>query len=228
MRPLASHLHAHLQAHLRLASAMVIGLASALALPAQHFSVVSRGLLGWNVAVWLYLALLAVMMARADHHRLRQVADSQAESAGTVLALVSVAAIVSLLATVLELGAAKQLQQAPGAPALPHVALALATVVGSWLLVPTVFALTYASRYYRGQHGRQPGGLQFPGADAAFTPGYGDFLYFSITIAVACQTADVSVSQPAMRRLVLLQSVLAFAFNTAILALTINIAASLF
>lgn len=223
----------HLQAHVRLASAMGIGLLTALALPAQHFSVVSRGLLGWNVAVWLYLALLALMMARADHHHLRQVAQRQAESAGTVLALVSVAAVVSLLGTVLELGAAKQLQQAPGAPALPqmawpHVALALATVLGSWLLVPTVFALTYASRYYHDQRGHQPGGLQFPGADAAFTPGYGDFLYFALTIAVACQTADVSVSRPAMRRLVLLQSVLAFAFNTAILALTINIAASLF
>ncbi|OYU99663.1 MAG: hypothetical protein CFE45_12110 [Burkholderiales bacterium PBB5] len=212
----------HLQAHVRLAGAMALGGMTALALPAQAFSPVSRGLLGWNVAVWLYLGLLAAMMARADHRRLRQVADRQAESAGTVLALVSVAAIVSLLGTVLELGAAKQL---PGAVALPHVALALATVAGSWLLVPTVFALTYASRYYRG---RAPGGLQFPGADATFTPGYGDFLYFSITIAVACQTADVSVSHPAMRRLVLLQSMLAFAVNTAILALTINIAASLF
>ena len=45
---------------------------------------------------------------------------------------------------------------------------------------------------------------------------------------MASQTADVSVTQPAMRRLVLLQSVLSFAFNTAVLALTINIAASLF
>ena len=89
---------------------------------------VSRGLLGWNVAVWLYLALLATMMARADHRRLRQVADRQAESAGTVLALVSVAAVVSLLGTVLELGAAKQM---PGTVALPHVALALITVLGA-------------------------------------------------------------------------------------------------
>ena len=218
MHPFVSHV----QAHVRLATAMALGLATALALPAQAFSPVSRGLLGWNVAVWLYLALLAWTMARADHHHLRRVADSQAESAGTVLALVSMAAIVSLLGTVLELGAAKQI---PGTVALPHVALALVTVLGSWLLVPTVFALTYASRYYRS---RPPGGLQFPGADAAFTPGYGDFLYFSITIAVACQTADVSVNQPAMRRLVLTQSMLAFAFNTAILALTINIAASLF
>ena len=48
------------------------------------------------------------------------------------------------------------------------------------------------------------------------------------SIAVASQTSDVSVSTRAMRRLVLVQSLLSVAFNTAILAFTINIAASLF
>ena len=116
--------------------------------------------------------------------------------------------------------------KAPGTPhALPHVLFALVTVAGSWLLVPTMFALTYASQYYRTAHGS---GLNFPQSDDGFKPDYGDFLYFSFTIAVASQTADVSVSTQAMRRLVLLQSVLSFAFNTAILAFTINIAASLF
>ena len=45
---------------------------------------------------------------------------------------------------------------------------------------------------------------------------------------MASQTADVSVTTSPMRRLVLLQSVLSFAFNTAILALTVNVAASMF
>ena len=96
---------------------------------------------------------------------------------------------------------------------------------GSWLLLPTIFALNYASACYRASHGS---GLQFPGADESFNPDYGDFLYFSFTIAVASQTADVSVSTQAMQRLVLLQSLLSFAFNTAILAFTVNIAASMF
>lgn len=139
-----------------------------------------------------------------------------------MLRVVVLAALVSLVGIVAELMAAK----APGTPhALPHVLFALATVAGSWLLVPTMFALTYASQYYRTAHGR---GLNFPESDGGFQPDYADFLYFSFTIAVASQTADVSVSTPAMRRLVLLQSVLSFAFNTAILAFTINIAASLF
>jgi uncharacterized membrane protein len=88
-----------------------------------------------------------------------------------------------------------------------------------------MFALTCASPYCKVAHGH---GLRFPDADPSFKPDYGDFLYVSFTIAVACQTADVAVTSPRMRRLVLLQSVMAVAFNTAILAFTINVAASLF
>lgn len=216
----------HFRAHGRLVTAVLLGSGLALLLPAS-IGPVTRGLLGWNLAVWLYLALVVWMMHKADHGQLRRVAARQAESAGTVLALVSVASVVSLIGTVLELSAAKL----PGAAhAVPHVALALATVVGSWLLLPTVFALTYASRYYQSQNQDQGGGggLQFPAADADFLPHYDDFLYFAVTIAVASQTADVSVTRSDLRRLVLRQSLLSFAFNTAILALTVNIAASMF
>lgn len=216
-----SRLASHVRARPRLALSMLIGLAAAVLLPGAY-GTVTRALLGWNVAVWLYLVLAAWMMLRADHGRLRRIAVAQAEGAHTVLAIVSTASVVSLLGVVFELSAAK----VPGAPhALPHVVFALATVAGSWLLLPTIFALTYASLYYRAAHGT---GLEFPAADASFKPDYGDFLYFSITIAVASQTADVSVSSSQMRRLVLLQSLLSFGFNTAILAFTVNIAASMF
>jgi len=214
-------LASHFRAHARLVTAAVVGAGVAVLLPGP-IAPVTRALLGWNVAVWLYLALVGWMMRTADHGRLRRVAEQQAESVGIVLALVSLASVVSLVGTVLELSAAKL----PDANhAVPHVALALATVAGSWLLLPTMFALTYASRYYRDVGG---GGLQFPGADAAFQPHYVDFLYFAVNIAVASQTADVSVTSASLRRLVLRQSLLSFAFNTSILALTVNIAASLF
>lgn len=210
----------HLRIHPRLSLSMALGLATTLLLPG-HLSVVTRGLLGWNLAVWLYLVLVGWMMLRGDHVLLRRVAVAQAESAATVLALVICAVLASLVGVVVELSAAKP----SGAPhALPHVAFALATVVGSWLLVPTVFTLTYASVFYRHPDGH---GLQFAQAEAAYRPDYWDFLYFAFTIAVASQTADVAVTAPVMRRLVLLQSLLAFAFNTAILAFTVNIAASL-
>jgi uncharacterized membrane protein len=209
-----------LRARPRMFVAAATGIAVAL-VPTASISPVTRALLGWNVAVWLYLVLIVWLMLRADHARLRRVATAHAEGAATVLAVVAVAAVVSLGATVFELSVAK----APGAGhALPHLLFALATVAGSWLLVPTMFALNYASLYYHGDEG----GLQFPSVEPAFKPGYVDFMYFSFTIAVASQTADVSVSSRTLRRLVLMQSLLSFVFNTTILAFTINIAASLF
>jgi uncharacterized membrane protein len=205
----------------RLLTATALGIAAFLLLPGAH-GVVTRGLLGWNVAVWIYLMLVAAMMLRADETHLRRSSVAQSEGAFTVLAIVALASMASLVGIVFELSAAK----APGVPhAWPHVAFALVTVAGSWLLMPTMFALTYASLYYRVDHGS---GLQFPHDDTEVHPDYDDFLYFAFTIAVASQTADVSVSGRAMRRLVLLQSVLSFAFNTAILAFTVNIAASKF
>ena len=211
----------HLRVRPRLVVAVAVGVVAALLLPGAY-SAVTRSLFGWNVSVWLYLGLAGWMMLRADHARLRQVAVAQAEAAAVVLVITILAALISLVGIVAELMAAK----APGAPrALPHVLFALTTVAGSWLLVPTTFALTYASLFYRTAHGS---GLVFPHVDDAFKPDYGDFMYFSFTVAVASQTADVSISTQAMRRLVLLQSVLSFVFNTAILAFTINIAASLF
>ncbi len=211
----------HLRVHPRLVLSLGVGLTMALA---WRYPVggVERALIGWNVAVWLYLALVGWMMVRADHHLLRRVAKAQAESAATVMALVSAASVASLAGVVFELTAAKQ----PGVRhALPHVALALVTVVGAWLLIPTVFALTYASLFCRTPAGE---GLKFPGDEPGFHPDYGDFLYFAFTIAVASQTADISVTTQVMRRLVLLQSLLAFGFNTAVLAFTVNLAASMF
>ncbi|KQP43456.1 DUF1345 domain-containing protein [Pseudorhodoferax sp. Leaf274] len=214
-----SRLLHHLGVRPYLASACATGIAAALLLPVPN--AVTRALLGWNVFVWLYLVLLGWMMVRADHGRVQRAAVAQAESAGTVLALVSLASVASLVGVVFELSAAKL----PGVPhAWPHVVLALATVVGSWALLPMVFALTYASLYYRA-HGT---GLRFPDDDPHFRPNYADFLYFSFTIAVASQTSDVGVDTAAMRRVVLLQTLLSFAFNATILAFSINIAASLF
>ena len=215
----------HVKSRPRMFVAAAAGLATALALTGTP-SPVTRALLGWNVGVWLYLVLIVWLMLHADHARLRRVATAHAEGALTVLAVVTVSAIVSLGATVFELSAAKA---ESARYALPHLLFALSTVAGSWLLVPTMFALNYASLYYRGTQGT---GLLFPSdvfpSDVPdFKPDYSDFLYFSFTIAVASQTADVAVSTRAMRRLVLLQSVLSFVFNTTILAFTINIAASL-
>ena len=212
----------HLLAHPHLAVSGALGLMVGAIAPGVA-SAVGRCLVGWNVGVWAYLAWTGWTMTHSDRAHLKRVALAQAEGATTVLAIVALGALASFGAIVVELAAAKA-----GGPreALPHVLFTLSTVVGSWLLVPTLFSLNYASLYHVSEGDN--GGLNFPGQAKDFEPDYSDFLYFSFTIAVASQTADVSIWTRPMRRLVLLQSVLSFVFNTTILAFTINIAASLF
>jgi uncharacterized membrane protein len=215
----------HLRAHPHLVVSAVAGIVTGGLAVAAHWggdSTVSQVLVGWNVGAWIYLAWAAWSMSHADHGHLIRVAKAQAEGAGAVLAIVASAALASLGAVVVELSAAKA---AGPSGALPHVLFALTTVVSAWLLVPTLFTLSYASLY----HGRaKGGGLDFQEADPKFEPDYGDFLYFSFTIAVASQTADVAITNRTMRRLALKQALLSFVFNTTILAFTINLAASLF
>ena len=214
-------LTSHLRAHPHLVFSAVAGIVVAVSASGID-SLVSRGLLGWNVGVWLYLVWTTFTILRCDTAHLKRVAQAQAEGARTVLAIVVFAALVSLGAVITELSAAKA---AAHGHKLGPVLFTLSTVIGSWLLVPTLFSLNYASQYHvMDQDG---GGLKFPDDTANFEPDYSDFLYFSFTIAVASQTADVVITNRAVRRLVLLQSVLSFVFNTAIVAFTINMATSL-
>jgi uncharacterized membrane protein len=93
-----------------------------------------------------------------------------------------------------------------------------------------MFALHYAHDYFAAEENlddgpdRLRGGLKFPETE---NPDYYDFLYFSYVIGVAAQTADVEITSKGMRKTALVHCVLAFFFNSAVLALTINIAAGL-
>ncbi len=211
----------HMLAHRRLIVCAIVGALAGAVWPAD-ISLLTRSLLAWNVLTWSYLAWVVVALMHADAGHIKRVALAQAESAPIVLLIVVLAAVMSLVAIVFELIAAKA--------AGPHHMLtpllfAFATVVGSWLLLPMLFGLTYAAAYY----GEEPdNGLSFPGAAKGFEPNHLDFLYFSFTIAVTAQTSDVGVTTRAMRRLVLFQSILSFVFNTTILAFSINAAAGFF
>ncbi len=211
-------LHRHLHAHPQLYGSALAGLlAGCVAQGLGH--PVTRALLGWNVAVWLFLALTLRVMLRADHAHMERAAKAREEGEGVILALVMAAVVASVAAIVVELASSKATH---GAMDWGRLAFVGVTIAGSWLLLPVLFALNYAGRYYRAQ---PDGGLAFPGAGPDFHPDYLDFLYFSFTIGVAAQTADVAITSPQLRRLVLVQAVTSFAFNTAVLALTINTAA---
>lgn len=215
---------AQLRARPRLIASTAVGGAIAVLWPGE-LPAAERALLGWNVGVWLYLLLVWRNMTRLDHGQLRHAATAQADGAGIVLALAILGTVASLAAVVLELASAKSGHAFGGGHS---VALALVTITGTWLLLPTEFALSYASRYFADP----AGGLEFPPPAArhaaAQAPNYVDFLYFSITIAATAQTSDVAVTTRAMRGFVMLHAVVSFAFNAFVLALAINMVAGLF
>lgn len=186
----------------------------------QVWGPVVRALAGWNVAIWAYLALMSWLVARSDENRMHRLARQEDNNAVFVLVVMSLGALLSLVAIVAELASARHVS---GSIRLFHYVLTACTVFGSWLLVGTIYTFHYAHLYYRAAPDGKP--LRFP--EDSPRPNYWDFLYFSFTIAVAAQTSDISIISSSMRKAVLAQSVLSFLFNAAIIGLTINIAASL-
>lgn len=203
----------------RLLSAILAGSVLAALWPGD-LPTTTRLLLGWDFTLWIYLPLaLWMMLGRGGSVNVQERASQLAEGLPVMLLLAISGALASLAAIALELGAARQAHVAGG----PTLVFAIVTVCSSWLLLPVEFGIAYASLYHG--EGKAAHGLEFPGDDGP--PDYADFLYFSITVAATSQTSDVSVSSRAMRRLVLVQSLLAFVFNTGVLALTINLLAGL-
>ncbi|MBP5970912.1 MULTISPECIES: DUF1345 domain-containing protein [Pseudomonas] len=205
--------------HPRLCAAALLGLAVGLISPVD--SIVSKILYGWNAGVWTYLILMLWLTARSKAPDVRRIAEVEDENAGLVLFVVCIAALASLATITFELAGSKDLDTTHK---LMHYGFTALTVIGSWLLIGVIFSVHYARLFYTWD-GKEPA-LRF--AEGLTTPNYWDFLYFSFTIGVAVQTADVGVATRDIRKIVLAQSLIGFVFNTAILGFSINIAAGLF
>ncbi|RMP62981.1 hypothetical protein ALQ18_01023 [Pseudomonas marginalis pv. marginalis] len=205
--------------HPRLSSAAVLGLAVGILAPAD--TLISKILIGWNAGVWIYLLLMLWLTSRSQADEVKRIAETEDENAGLVLFMVCIAAIASLATITVNLVGSKDLDSTAR---LLHYGFTGMTVIGSWLLTGVIFSVHYARLFYTWE-GDEPA-LRF--ADDLRNPNYWDFLYFSFTIGVAVQTADVGVATRSMRKVVLGQSLIGFLFNTAILGFSINIAAGLF
>jgi uncharacterized membrane protein len=177
----------------------------------------SRLLVGWDVAVAVYLALVFEMMAGSRVRDIRRRAAKEDEGQLTILVLTVAAGLASLAAIQAELAAGAGGRR-PG-----QLALASLTILLSWALIHTMFALHYAHEFY-GDDADPGGGMAFPGGDEE--PDYWDFVYFSFVIGMTSQVSDVAVTSKQVRRTVTAHAVVSFAFNVALLALTVNIAAS--
>jgi len=180
----------------------------------------TRLLLAWDLMAALYVGFALLMMWRCDLETCRARAALYDQSDWVILAVILAAAAASFAAIFVELGAIRSQGASMALPLL----ITAATVALSWTFTHVLFTLHYANVYYRPHADGPPGGLDFPGERA---PDYSDFLYYAFVIGCAAQTADVNTTSREMRVISLVHGVVAFAFNTAVLALTFNVGASL-
>lgn len=207
---------------LALAAGLLVGLAAAVLAPQLQPS--SCAIIGWDAFCILFLGSTLATIAHQGPDEIRARAAQQDQGGAVILLLVLAACAASLATVGLELS---QAQHNHGLEKALRVSAAFATVTGSWFVMQLILALHYAHEFYAAdlETGEDVGGLSFPGGEA---PDYWDFLHFSIVIGVAAQTADIAFTSKRLRRLGAAHSLIAFAFNTLILALTINLVAGLF
>ncbi len=209
----------------RLVVAAIIGVVSLFLLPSSLHPAV-REAIAWCLSGLVYLAMSFRIMITCHSDKIRTRAARQDDSAVVILVLILLAILSSFAAIFGLLAAAKG---ATDAGKLLIAGLTAATIVISWLVTQVTFTFHYAHQYYaprqfpkEGEKSVHP--LAFPNDD---TPDYWDFFYFATSFGAASQTSDVAINSKEIRRLTILHAVVSFFFNTMVLALTINLAASL-
>ena len=170
---------------------------------------------GFDVAALVFLTSL-VPLLRSNAADMRRHAATNDVNRGALLVLNGLMAAIVLVTVAAALGT-------KDTPSVAQKALVIGTLALSWLFFNAVYVLHYAHRHYTEAQGADRGGLEFPGVEE---PTYGDFAYFALTLGMTFQTSDVSSTDPALRRLALIHSLCAFAFNIGIVAFTVNVLGS--
>lgn len=199
-------LHPH---HRRFVAALAAGLAAGVLAPLPPMS---RLLLGGNVMFAAYLLGTGIAARATGAADLRRHAQEDDEGVALILLIAVAAAAVSLAAVFHAL-------TTPGLPAWHRVGALVAVPLG-WATLHTVFAFRYAHLWYApdaATAGPQRG-LEFGGDD----PGLTEFLYYSFTVGMTAETSDTGVSSGTMRRLTLMHAVIAFFYNTVLIALAVS------
>ena len=211
-------------AHYRLAVAVAAALVAGVLV--QGRTGAATGLIAvWDVFAAVNLLLIWAVILTQDPYEMRRAVRLEDASRTFIFTLVVVTAAASLLAAFMNLGPARDL---PRGRLASHLVLSISAVGLSWALVHTVFAMRYAHYFYEGardgSRDKVKGGLIFPQEPH---PDYLDFAYFAFVVGMTCQVSDVQISRRELRRMALWHGLIAFGFNTAILALFVNIVAGM-
>lgn len=205
--------------------ALGAGLAVLALLPAD-MTLASRVTLGWDVTALVTLVVVFRLVWQNDIEKLKESAKRYDPTlvGHALFILAGIAASIVTAVWTLKVGSRQE-----GAIEVLHLVLAGGTVFLTWFTVQAIFALHYAHLYYgEGDEGRgSKGGFAFPRDPGDETPlGYSDFLYFAVCAGMTFEASDVQVTQKRMRIWVTCHTVIAFLYNSVILALLVDIAAS--
>jgi len=212
--------------HWRLFAALAVGLAAFFTARLLHAQPGLASLAAWNAGCVVFLATSALQLFGDDAASVQARAAEEDEGAPVVAALVLAAASASLAATFMALKEAKAVaDHAPNAHPWP-LALSVSTLVLSWLVIQTVFTFLYAHRYFgdADADGVVNGGVKFPGDPPR---DYRDFVYLAVCVGCTSQVSDFNIVKSEFRSLITAHALIAFAFNVSVLALGVNMVASL-
>jgi uncharacterized membrane protein len=190
----------------------------ALAAPAFKLLPLHRGeavIAGFDLAVFVFAASCVPLWRSGTPEVMRM--QARRDDAGQFLllfmsGLISIVVLVALSLLILD----------GGSLGAGGITLLVVTLLASWTFTNLIFAFHYARLYYAPHGGGDHEGLDFPGD---CTPDFSDFVNFAFVIGMTCQTADITITKTAMRRVTTFHGLFAFAFNLGILALSVNVLA---
>ncbi|MBP7705427.1 MAG: DUF1345 domain-containing protein [Caulobacter sp.] len=217
MAPSAASKAPFLANHWKLVAAVALGVAGGLAAGAVPLLRHHQVLFGWDVGAMSYIGIAWWMILRSSEQDMRDRAGQQDEKAGAILLLVLAAILASLGGIVATLMAPDR-----GDKALT-TGLVAATLALGWLLMHTLFVPHYAHRHLAEVQKDKDHGFGFPGQQPT---SYLDFAYIAFTVGATFQVSDNSVGSTRLRNLVTAHGLSAYIYNTAILAVGINLLAS--
>jgi uncharacterized membrane protein len=175
-------------------------------------------LIGWDVAALVMLAWIWTQVRSLDADATRAVAVHEDDSRTATRLLVVTASVLSLAGVGVALWSGRNQS---GRDSLLVAVFGIGTVLLSWALIHTLFMLRYAHLYYEGE----PGGITFAGSSDA--PDYLDFAYLAFTVGMTFQVSDTTIDHRRIRRTVLRQALLSYLFGVVIVAMTINVVATI-
>lgn len=213
-----------LDAHHRLILALAVS-AIVFFVIRNNYSLPAVTLLTWISFAMMVIILDWIVILSSHPREVRKIAKIQDSSRTFIFLFVIAASLVSMIAIFFLL---KSTKGHSGAGVNEHILLAIGAVIISWWLVHTIFTMRYAHMFYDTDtddgESKVIGGLQFPDESH---PDYLDFVYFSFVLGMTFQVSDVEISSRQIRRLAWLHGLLSFAFNTTIVALSINVISGL-